>query len=335
MIQLRSFILSAAAVSLLLACGSGKDKKRSGGTDQEQARRTFTETGELKAVRNTAISMPWYNWEYGQPQIIFLEKEGTGVRKGDIVAQIETSGVLKLLESKKADLAIAQADINKMIVDNQSKLEQLNGELRSTLSALQLAQIDTQRVKYESETRKVISRLELEKARIALRKVQNKIESTRQVQEHDVNIQQIKIAQIRSAIETAERSIDNFSLRAPAEGMIVYGNSWNTGQKIRVGDKLYAGEQMIALPDLTQMKAITAVNETDVQKIAVGQKVSVRLDAFPKIVFPGAITTISYICHRKEKDSNIKLFDVEVFIAGSDRILKPGMTVSCEFLPGG
>ncbi|HUU30018.1 MAG TPA: efflux RND transporter periplasmic adaptor subunit [archaeon] len=335
MIQLRDFILIAVAAPLLLACGGRDDRKQAGGTVQGQVRRTFTETGELRAVRNTAVPMPWYHFEYGQPQISFLEKEGTVVKKGDLVAQLETSGVLKSLQSKKEELAIAQADLNKMKVDNQSRLEQLNGELQSTLSAFQQTQIDTQRVKYESETRKVISRLELEQALIALRKVQNKIESTRQVQEHDVNIQQIRIAQTRYDIETAEKAIDNFSLHAPAEGMIVYSDNRSTRQKIRVGDQLHPGTPIITLPDLTRMKVLTTVNETDVQKIAVGRKVSVRLDAFPKIAFPGTITTIGYICRRKDRNSNIKVFDVEVLINRSDRILKPGMTVSCEFLPGG
>jgi HlyD family secretion protein len=330
--QFRAFVLLTAAVCLLLTCSCRDEGRREERQEQDPFHRTFAETGELRAVRNTAISMPWYHFGYGQPQITFLEKEGTVVSKGQVVAEIETSGILKVLENKKADLAIAQADLNKMKVDHESKMEQLKGEFQSALSAFQLAQIDTQRVRYESDTRKEIAQLDLERSLITLRKIKEKIESSRRIQEQELKIQLAKNARTRSTIKTAEKTIENFSLRAPADGMIVYSRNWHTREKVSVGDQLFPGQSIITLPDLSQMKIQTSVNEIDIQKIDLGQKVVVRLDAFPKIAFDGVITAISHICHRKDRNSNIKVFDVEALLEKKHRILKPGMTVSCEFL---
>ena len=80
------------------------------------------------------------------------------------------------------------------------------------------------------------------------------------------------------------------------------------------------------------MKVQTSVNETDISKIYKGQKVNVRLDAFPRKVFKGSIISISNTVQNKERDSKIKVFFVEVLLDETDRILKPGMTVSCEFI---
>jgi len=331
----RNFVLLTGLICFHTACSCRDEGRQADRQEQGRFHRTFTETGELRAVRNTAVSMPRYGWEYGQPQITFLEEEGLVVEKGQVIAEVETSGVLKVLESKKADLAIAQADLNKMKVDHESRVEQLKGELQSALSSFQLAQIDTQRVRYESDTRKEIAKLDLGRSLITLRKIKEKIESTHRIQEQDRIIQLTKIARTHFAIETAEKTIENFSLRAPANGMIVYNENWITHEKVRVGDQLFPNMPVIRLPDLSQMKVQTLVNEIDVQKIDLGQKVVVRLDAFPKIAFDGVITLISHICHRKDRNSEIKVFDVEVLLEKTQRILKPGMTVSCEFLLSG
>jgi len=56
------------------------------------------------------------------------------------------------------------------------------------------------------------------------------------------------------------------------------------------------------------------------------------LDALPKVIFDGEVTYIGKLCRLKERNSRQKVFDVEVTIRKPDERLKPGMTVSCEFL---
>ena len=58
-------------------------------------------------------------------------------------------------------------------------------------------------------------------------------------------------------------------------------------------------------------------------------KVLVRLDALPSVPFNGFIKEISKICFTREKE---KVFNVVVEISESDLRLKPGMTVSCEYI---
>ena len=86
------------------------------------------------------------------------------------------------------------------------------------------------------------------------------------------------------------------------------------------------------MPELEFMKVNTQVNETDFLKLEVNQKVAVRLDALPKVVFEGEVAYIGKLCRLKETKSRQRVFDVEVRILEPDERLKPGMTVSCEFL---
>ena len=114
---------------------------------------TITETGELQAVDSKIISVPRIKWEYtnsGRTKVVWLAKEGIGVAQGDIIAKLDTSGIKRVKSQKEADLDIAKADLEKLKVDHISKMQELEAESQSAEAAFKLAQIDTQRVRYES-----------------------------------------------------------------------------------------------------------------------------------------------------------------------------------------
>jgi hypothetical protein len=78
------------------------------------------------------------------------------------------------------------------------------------------------------------------------------------------------------------------------------------------------------------MEVKTYVNEVDVDKLKVGQKVRIKLDALPEPTFHGAITSIAALGHEKEGDKNVKVFDIEIELEEVDKRLKPGMSATSE-----
>ena len=329
-LQTSNFKLISLTVLCIAAC-SGDDPNFIR-IESGHFRSTITETGELQAVHHMTIAMPPFHWDYGRPKVTELAKEGLMVQKGDVIGQIETSGVTRALGQKQADLDIQRSDLAKMLVEHQTQIKQAEAEIQSVAAQLRMAQIGMEQVKFESPARQEIARIELEIAEIGLEKARKKVEATARIQEEDVRIQQAKIAQIQAAIRNAGRTLERFTLRAPADGMVEYRENRSTRNKVAVGDQFWPGQPILGLPDLSQMKVLTTVNETDVKKTHVGQSVSVRLDAFPKVAFNGTVTKISRISRTKEEKSLIKVFDIEVILEEADPILRPGMTVSGEFL---
>ena len=100
-------------------------------------------------------------------------------------------------------------------------------------------------------------------------------------------------------------------------------------QNWRLGDSPYQGQMIASIPDINHMKVQTYINEVEFSKVKPGMKVLVRLDALPSVPFNGFIKEISKICFTREKE---KVFNVVVEISESDLRLKPGMTVSCEYI---
>ena len=290
-----------------------------------------TETGELQAVKHMTVPMPPFNWEYGQPKITALAKEGSLVREGDVIGQIETAGVTRALGQKRMDLDIARADYIQVKVQQETELRQLTASILSAEAQWRLAQIGMDRVKFESHSKQEVTTLDLKVAELGLRKARQKLEATQRTQVEDRRIQEAKLRQIQAAIQAAETTLERFTLRAPTAGMVEYWRNGRSGRKIGVGDQVWMGQPIVGLPDLTKMRVITAVDETERPKLLLGQAVEVRLDAFPKNAFKGKVSKISRVSHAKEPNSPIKVFDINVELENADPVLRPGMTVRCEF----
>ncbi|UCD62972.1 MAG: hypothetical protein JSW34_09445, partial [Candidatus Zixiibacteriota bacterium] len=63
-----------------------------------------------------------------------------------------------------------------------------------------------------------------------------------------------------------------------------------------------------------------------------GQLVRVVLDAFPNKVYDGRVTKKGTLARRKDYNSKINVFDIEVSILEQDDNLKPGMSASVEII---
>ncbi len=329
MINRTDSLVIGFALSVMVACGGGeKDVVR---VERGSFEATLTESGELEARQSKVITMPSYNWQYGRPKLVELVEEGIEVEAGDTVGRLETAGVERVLNEKRADLEIAIADRNKLLVNQQNTLSDQNAQVNSSKAALEMARIDLERVVYESEHRQQIAGLHLQIAEIEFARAQARLEHTKEIHEEELQVQDLKIQQIRAAISEAERTLDRFVLRAPSDGMVEYHRHRGrrgVGDKIQVGDEFWPGQGLVGLPNLQHMTVFTAVDETDIKHVAEGQRARIRLDAYPKIEFTGTLTDVGMICHALEEKSR-KVFDVQIDIHQSDPLLKPGMTVRC------
>ena len=84
--------------------------------------------------------------------------------------------------------------------------------------------------------------------------------------------------------------------------------------------RLHKGERIGEITNLSKALRQRLVEET--------------LDALPEVPFEGYVSSIGLFCHPKDPNNpRHKVFDVEVRLLVSDERLKPGMTVSCEYLP--
>ena len=89
--------------------------------------------------------------------------------------------------------------------------------------------------------------------------------------------------------------------------------------------------ELVSIPDMSLMKVKTYITEINIERVEPGQRVIITLDALPGPVFYGEITSIATLA-RSEEDSDMKVFDIEIAINGSDERIKPGMTAQCKII---
>ncbi len=326
------YIVMPFALGVLLAGVSCGKKNGEDEAARQAARKNIVETGELAAVNSKSFVMPRYGRNWYMMRVIGILEHGALVSPGDSIIQLDPSDIRKFIVDRETSLETQLAALEKLQVDQANSENAADSRIRSELATFELKKIELESSRFESERYRKIKALEFRQAEITLAKEKRKMELAGIINENNLKIQRIRVRQIENDINYAKDLIPALTIRTPIEGVFQIAHNYRTGALVKVSDEIYTGNNLANVPELKWMKVNTYISEQDFLKIHNGQKVAVRLDALPNVVFDAEIAYIGKLCHRKDEKSRQKVFDVEVHIAKSDERLKPGMTVSCEYL---
>lgn len=320
------------AVTLPTACKSSSEKEAA--YRRHTSGNTIVETGELAAINSKSFVIPRYGRHWYQMKIIGLLTHGELVEAGDSIAQLDPTEINKYIVESESNLETELAVLEKLLVEQQNSRQESRSRIENEQASYDLKKIELEASRFESERMRRIKQLEFQQATINLEKEKRIFELNKTISNNDLRIQQIRVEQIRKEIFNSKALLPTLTLRTPVAGVFQIEKNWQTPNRsvYKIGDNIYAGNSLGNVPQLRFMKVNTQINETDFLKIETGQKVTVRLDAMPKVVFDGQVAYIGKLCRPKDPKSRQKVFDVEVNILKPDNRLKPGMTVSCEFI---
>jgi RND family efflux transporter MFP subunit len=286
-------------------------------------------SGEIRATNSFTLTTP--RMKYGQMQIVYLVPEGTTVKAGDEVVRFATTDVDKTISDKESEVSADQSDVDKAKADKELNDSQLEGDLKSSELAYEQAKLQADKMKFEADVAKKGAEIDLQKSQLSLEQAKRKIESQAVVDKSTMQKLVLKLKQDQRDLTQAKADKDQYTLKSKLSGLVVYETNWSTGRKVASGDSPWGGMPIVSLPDLSAMQSVTNVNEVDVSKVKKGQRVKVKLDAFPDKEFSGTINSVGTIGQQKD-NSNIKTFEVIVDIKDTDPVLKPGMTTSNEII---
>ncbi|NNM73472.1 efflux RND transporter periplasmic adaptor subunit [Enterovirga aerilata] len=122
---------------------------------------------------------------------------------------------------------------------------------------------------------------------------------------------QLAAAEVRVAL--AQARLEKATIAAPIDGIVGL-------RSVSVGTYLTPGQTVVTLTKLDPIKVDFRVPELLLQDVAVGQKIRVRVDAFPDRVFEGAVYAIDPVV-----DVNGRAIRLRARIPNPDLLLKPGL----------
>jgi len=301
---------------------------------QEKHAQNIRETGELYTADTKSFILPRFGRYWSRMTITGMLEHGTQVSAGDSVIQLDPTDVKQFIVERQTQLENQVAALQKIRVNNDIKEKGYAASLKSEEAAFNLAKLQLEASRFETERARKVKELQFRQAQIKYDKVKRNIEYSRIMARNDEKIQQIRMQQVQELLEMAEAVLPQLTIRTPISGVFQVGRRrGRKGTDYKVGEEIGAGNSMGSVPDMTWMKVHTYINEVDRPKIVEGQQVIVRMDALPAVEFKAEVEKIGVLCHAYSNDDDRKVFNVDVKILVSDERLKPGMTVSCEFVP--
>ena len=238
-------------------------------------------------------------------------------------------------EVRQVDSEIVQARAQHSIAD----------ELNAML--VMRSEYDLERAKLEASKQEILSEIEGLKNRIIVKvsegdlsKAQTTARATDISQESDIVQLEEKKNKAMRDLERTKGYLGNMVLRTPVDGVVqvrpnprAQGSSRRSRPPFQEGDSVWAGAEIVDIPDLSTMVVEFRVEEIDRGRTRMGQKVRVRVDAVAGAVFEGTVEWLSPIAtlifRRFPPEKN---FPARARIDQMDDRLRPGMSASVEVI---
>ncbi len=291
--------IGALLLATILWWVAGSGEKPIPVTTEKAIRRTIVQTvsatGKIQPETEVKISP-----EVAGEIIDLPVTDGMKVKKGDLLVKIKPDSYKALLEQQEAAISAAKA----------TNLQQKATMLK--------AQQDLKRAE-DLFNKKLISEQEFNAAQATYDVAKNTYESS---------LHEIERAQAASS--QARDQLSKTTIYSPLDGTVTVVNS-KIGERL-VATGQFAGTEVMRVADLTHMQAIVDVNENDVVNVKLGDKATIKIDAFGDRKFHGVVQQIANTgkttgAGTQEEVTN---FEVKIRIDNQDVELRPGMSCTAD-----
>jgi len=266
-------------------------------------------------------------------EILHLDaSEGTRVKRGNLLAVIDHSTLdIQLGQANSGvDLARAQLDLltngarGEDLAQAKEALNQANETLRSAqedfqrMESLLTSGAATKKQRDDAQTRSTNANAQANAADQALKKLQNF------ARPEDLKAALARVDQAVYAVRLLEKSIQDCTVRAPAEGIV-------TERLVEEGELAAPGAGLFVITNLDKVKLTIYVPETELGNIRLGEQALISVDSKPGTSYPGTVTYISPVAEFtprdiQTKDERVKLvYAVRIEIANPSGVFKQGM----------
>jgi HlyD family secretion protein len=261
----------------------------------EMVRVTTVERGPIRSLISTNGKVePLQNFEAHSPAATtvkrLLVKEGDHVRKGQLLLQLDDADLRSQAARAQAQMKSAQANESDLSTGGtREEVITLDSQLIKSRTARDDAQRNLDAYK-RLQQQGAASAGEVQQAEETLRRAEADVSLLEQKKKERYS--QPEVARVEAqgteavaAYDAAEDALQKSNVSAPFDG-VVYSLPVKQGAFVQTGDLL------LEVGDLSKMLVKAFVDEPDIGRLAVGQKVEVTWDALPDRVWNGNVSTV-------------------------------------------
>lgn len=216
------------------------------------------------------------------------------VKKGDVIATLDTDRLQADVKQAEAQLLSARANVAKADADMKAakvSLDRLTALVGNRVSTQQ--DLDASQYKYDAAV------------------------ATKQSAEAGV-------LSAEASLQLAEVALSKATIVSPIDGIVL---SRDVDPGGTVAASLSAPTLFTIARDLKEMELQVAIDEANVGQIAVGQKATFSVDAFPEMRFPAEITSVRYA---SQTVNNVVTYLGILAVRNDEMLLRQGMTATAD-----
>jgi HlyD family secretion protein len=410
----RPLLLGIPAVLLILGIvwiAGGFTSSRSEASSFHQVRKndfliSIVEGGTLRSVNDVRIRSE----VEGTARIISIVSEGTYVKKGDLLVELDSADIrerltqqeityensvslfiqarenlaiqqsLKDSNLREAELKLqfAKSDLEKFIegeypqstnnavnkitlieeeleraadklnyttnlfeIGYASKTELKADELTVKRKEIELAAATNEfhlLLKFDLPNREILLKSNVDQAEMELERTEQRMNAQVAQAEADLRSRKSTLNLAETKLEQLREQLDKTKIYAPQDGLVVYvlsgGPMSQSGTLIEEGATIRQRQEIIQLPDISQMLVELKVHEAHVGQVRPGQLAFVTIDALPDRRFRGRVRRVSLLPDTQARwgNPNLKVYTTEVLIEENLPNINPGVSARAEIV---
>ena len=282
---------------------------------EESAKVTF-ETAESELKRNQGL--------FEKKLVSKRVLEETETARANALSQYETA-------QKDVESQIKAVESEQETIDTRKKA------LESRQATLELHKKNLGTIKESQEAQRKQRAAELENAKTQLQQILETTEEEKQLTVHEEVGAKAAFLEAESTLKAQEERFGWTTVVAPMSGTVTRLNV-EEGEIVTSGRSAFSqGPAVLTIADLSRMVVKTRINEVDIAKIELRQRVEIRVDAYRDKVFEGRVSEIAPSAYTPDQrmgqqgDGTIT-FEVMIEVVGSPSELLPGMSADVDII---
>ncbi|MES1188478.1 MAG: efflux RND transporter periplasmic adaptor subunit [Myxococcales bacterium] len=262
----------------------------------------------------------------------------TNVSSGDVVREVHATGRLEAVTTVQVGseisgrIATVEVDYNDRVTAGQvlarfdrAALAAQQAQILATLAAARAA-VEQAKTDRERSARDKDRADNLYTAGVMNQSDRDTARATARLMEQRVAAAEAQVAAQQASYTLAKTNLDHTVIRSPIDGVVITRNV-DPGQT--VASMLQTPVLFTVAADLRKMHVIADVDEADTGEVAVGQRATFTVNAYPNRNFEGTVTEVR---NSPQVVQEVVTYGAEVEVDNSELSLKPGMTASVRII---
>jgi multidrug efflux pump subunit AcrA (membrane-fusion protein) len=298
---------------------------------------TMIVSGQTAAIHFANIAAPRQRGPESNRELILMELAASGswVKKGQIVAKIDAQTLQDHVDDLGDTIEAARSDIAKRQAEQSIEWENLQQTLRVTKSEADKASLDYKGSEMRSDVEKQLLKLTLDEAEARYKQAQSDLGEKKASFAAEIKILGYTLERHTRHRDRHARDIQVFTIRAPIDGLVVMQQTFRGGEmaSIQQGDRVGPGQPFMKIVNTKEMQVEAQLNQAASSDLRIGQRATIKLDAFPGLEFNGKVHSIGALAVGGWRQNYyIRNVPVRIAIEGNDPKLIPDLSASAKVI---